>query len=322
MSQNGEDRAASSGDESSDDEINENGPTRENKKKEVAVPFTGLSSLKSQWESGSVAVDNDDGLTSKDVKAETKEELYKIRQRICLGRSASMRQVYEKGVPSENGHNGSCRSDTVVIGSRLKAVFIKEKFEKGEIENEQDEKRMAGMKREKLEDLSVVTESETAAREAKSLFKQMDIASKNVVNGNAVRNGSSPHHGYRNGLSRSSTTGSFRSNPVSPVIEANDIVRPEAAGAKEEVVIEESHLQERYKFFEDFKENAKEPKRFEMTPPRDASVVKEDSPAPLENGHRDPNVIRSSDVVDDIPKTDTAKKVRKVCRSYFVLRKP
>ena len=110
-----------------DNNKNDDGIFRENQKIKDVVPCPSLSSLKSQWESvGSVTQpqqnghhespfkgingtnghtnggggggggdvdDNDDG-----PAIDVKEELYKLRYRICLGRSASMRQVYEKGL--------------------------------------------------------------------------------------------------------------------------------------------------------------------------------------------------------------------------------
>lgn len=318
MSHHSDDDGSSSGDESSNEETREarqqqsllDGIEHESKRKEVAVPFTGLSSLKTQWESGSVTSE----AGPQDVKADTKDELYKLRQRICLGRSASMRQVYEKGVSFDSAQlraqNGNNKSDTVVIGSRLKAVFIKEQFEKGQLDNGNDmeETRLEGIKREKLEDLSVVAEAETASRDAKTMFKQID-ASHQLIS----RSPQPPSPAHQNGgLARSSTTGSFRvpaGQNSQPLVAANpsEIIRCTDPGAKEEVVLDNTKLRERYKFFEDFKDSPKEPKRFEMTPPREAA--KEDTPEPAQNGHRDPNVVRSSDLIDDLPKSDTTKKM-------------
>lgn len=50
------------------------------------VVYEGLSSLKSQWETGTVN-------SHQERTEETKEELAKLRKKMCLGRSESMRQV-------------------------------------------------------------------------------------------------------------------------------------------------------------------------------------------------------------------------------------
>lgn len=77
-----------------------------------------------------------------------------------------------------------------------------------------------------------------------------------------------------------------------------------------DLLIDTEALHQRYRFFEEFREPVKQPKRFIMTPPRDVPRTQSpDDPVPP----RDPNVVRSSDkVVDDIPKTDTAKKMLNV----------
>lgn len=90
------------------------------------------------------------------------------------------------------------------------------------------------------------------------------------------------------------------------VIRYCDSVDPEP-----DILIDTLALQERYRFFEEFKERAMEPKRFEMTPPRDSDSHHR-SASPATAPARDPNVVRCSDVVDDIPKTDTTKKMLSV----------
>ena len=62
------------------------------------VSFNGLNAIKNQFENGSLKNGNssDDGSTANGSingrDDETKKELYKLRQRMCLGRSASMKQ--------------------------------------------------------------------------------------------------------------------------------------------------------------------------------------------------------------------------------------
>lgn len=305
-----DDSEVNSADESSENEdspLHDSNVTRETKgQKEKVIPFAGLSSLKSQWESGNVngAEGANDAEDVEVVDGDVKEELYKLRQRICLGRSASMRQMYEKGGPAlsitqSNGFNH--RQETVVVGSSVKACLIKDKFEKGEIDQPED--RLESLKKEKLQDLKVVAVAETAAREAKQIFKKMD-ASIRYNKRDSLPPTSSPRRSFvgGGGLARSFTTSAIRPNKepdLSQVVRYCDPVE------KEDVMIDTTQLQERYKFFEQYKEPPKEPRRFEMTPPRDAGQVIESEP--VENGN--PDIVKCSYVTDDVPKTDTAKKM-------------
>lgn len=371
------------------------------KRKEKAVPFARLSALKSQWESGVIVNDDDedddnektnghngnhengdDDLTK---NGDVKEELYKLRQRICLGRSASMRQIYERGLVNNNnneivsnkmsvapmnahlnainsGLNGKIEAE-VIESAKDKARKVREKFEKG-ITNGDDinggnasddpdgssdgDSKLSQLKREKLTDLSVVVEAETAAREAKKIFKQLDQLSlqekeKDLVNSHRRRvtpssaknvqrsstianfqsrspssqNGDTGINGTTNGTAAAGHASSsdvdsvvcpsngetLSTHPQPPVIRYCDPVE------SEDILIDTQQLQERYKFFEDFKEQPKEPKRFEMTPPRDQVGKKEATKDDDKEPPRDPNVVRCLDIVDDIPKTDTTKKM-------------
>ena len=93
-------------------------------------------------------------------------------------------------------------------------------------------------------------------------------------------------------------------SPPVHVVRYSDPVDPEP-----DLLIDTEALHQRYRFFEEFKEPVKEPKRFIMTPPREVPVPRSESPDQQPEPVRDPNVVRSSDVVDDIPRTDTAKKM-------------
>lgn len=298
-----------SGDESSGEEDSapqNSSVIRESKGREKVVPFAGLSSLKSQWESGNVnGTEANDGDETEVVDGELKEELYKLRQRICLGRSASMRQMYEKGGPtlSVSQPNGfTHRQETALVASSVKACSIKDKFEKGEIEKPED--RLESLKKEKLQDLKVVAVADTAAREAKQIFKQMDASTKYNKRDSLPPSSSSPRRSFvgGGGLARSFTTSAIRPNKEPDL---TDVVRYCDPVEKDDVMIDTTQLQERYKFFEQYKEPPKEPRRFEMTPPRDVVQVIESEPA--KNGN--PEIVKCSYVTDDIPKTDTAKKM-------------
>lgn len=109
-----------------------------------------MSSLKSQWETGSVTA------TKEERMEEKKEELNKLRQRICLGRSESMKAVYEKAC--QDTTKGVAERPEVDVGRDIKATRLKEKFEKGELVSEVEEENLEKVRKEKEEDLSVFSE--------------------------------------------------------------------------------------------------------------------------------------------------------------------
>lgn len=110
-----------------------------------------MSNLKSQWETGSVSA------TKEERMEEKKEELNKLRQRICLGRSESMKAVYEKAC-QDTSKSKPERTENVDLGRDVKANRLKEKFEKGDLVNEAEDENLEKFRKEKEEDLSVFTE--------------------------------------------------------------------------------------------------------------------------------------------------------------------
>ena len=264
-----------------DEEYSEDpGVIKPSKHKEKVV-FSGMSSLKSQWETGSVAA------TKEERMEEKKEELNKLRQRICLGRSESMKAVYEKAC-QDTTKATAARLEPVDLGRDVKATRLKEKFEKGELVSEVEEENLEKVRKEKEEDLSVFTEP-GIANDAKKLFKQIDATVKTTPVMSRSPN-KSPLSERHLGLH-------------SPVKDAD--VKCSEPTEKEEIVVDTTDVTQRFKFFENYSESPKERKRFQITPPREPA--KED--APDQEVQHDPNVIRASDTVDDIPSTDTARRM-------------
>lgn len=118
----------------------------------MQVVFSGMSSLKSQWETGSVAA------TKEERMEEKKEELNKLRQRICLGRSESMKAVYEKACQDTTTGKPERPESVIDLPRDVKAIRIKEKFEKGELFSEVEEENLEKVRKEKEEDLSALIE--------------------------------------------------------------------------------------------------------------------------------------------------------------------
>ncbi|EEC10156.1 conserved hypothetical protein, partial [Ixodes scapularis] len=251
-----------------------------------SIQTQGLSSLKNQWESGSVN-------NGREKSEETREELAKLRKKMCLGRSESMRQVYQKAVEDANKVQAG-RSELISVeGQEAKAISIKEKFETGVVAQETEAEKIERLNREKLEDLSVLSETgylkfvlsckephpfpcrlPAVIHEAKNIFKQLDAE--------VAKQSSAPTSLARSPSNRWSQPSPTKNAPVSPgeVVRSSDPVR--------DVEVETNELSERFKFFENYKVESKERKRFEMTPPRE---VKE--PSPEFQVQRDPNADRA-----------------------------
>ncbi|XP_071044542.1 F-actin-monooxygenase MICAL3 isoform X8 [Parasteatoda tepidariorum] len=270
--------------ESDNDEECSEDPTviKPSKHKEKVV-FSGMSSLKSQWESGSVTATKEERIEEK------KEELNKLRQRICLGRSESMKAVYEKAC-QDTAKPVVSRTEAVDIGRDVKATRIKEKFEKGELVDEVEDEKLEKFRKEKEEDLSVFTEP-GMANDAKKLFQQMDATVKTTPITPSKSPTKSPIHDRQ-------------INFHSPVKEG-DVVKCSEPTEKEDIPVDTTDVTQRFKFFENYSDAPKERKRFQITPPREPA--RESSPEP-EVPH-DPNVVRAVDTIDDIPSTDTARRM-------------
>lgn len=265
---------------SSDDELSE--PKENDHQSEIMALSGQLSSLKSQWETGSVA-------SNKDETDPTKEELENLRKNLSLGRSESLKQVYERAI--KESETAAKSSDAVLLDSNVKTNSIKEKFEKKSNELETEEQILEKLKRERDEDLQAIGDS--TAKEARNKFKQIDAS--------ATKSPTPQQNGHSNGQTNGYTNGYVKKNGHS-----NETVVKSGGPVADDVTIDSAQLQERKTYFENLpKEVPKESKRHQITPPREVSHVYENE---VDNSHN-PDVVRSSDVVEDIPKMDTAKKM-------------
>ena len=265
---------------SSDDELNE---PKENEQQNEIMALSGqLSSLKSQWETGSVA-------SSKEEAENAKEELENLRKNLNLGRSGSLKQVYERAI-QESG-NTFKNTEAMVLDNSVKRNSIKDKFENKHNEPETDEQMMDKLKRERDEDLQALTDS--TAKEARNKFKQIDAS--------ATKSPTPYQNGHSNGQTNGYSNGYIKKNG-----HTNGDVVKSGGPVADDVTIDSAQLMERKSYFENLpKEAPKEAKRHQMTPPREVNHIYENN---VEDNHS-PEVVRCSDVVDDIPKVDTAKKM-------------
>ncbi|XP_067127969.1 uncharacterized protein [Centruroides vittatus] len=240
-------------------------------KSKEKVSFSEMSTLKSQWESGSVTV-------SKDENVEQKEELSKLRKQFSHG-SGKVKTIYEKACQQTS--KTSVRTETEIeVGEDISAKLIKEKFEKGVVKNDIEVEKQEKVRKEKEEDLSIF--SEGAAHDARNLFKQIDAAGAKVP----LPLAKSPNKSPGNEPRRTREIQYF--SPTSPV--ETELVKCSDTSKE---VIESIEVSKRFKFFENYKETS--------SSTRDGDTDKEIP--------RDPNIVRSSDVVDDIPVTDTTRRM-------------
>ena len=194
------------------------------------ITFHGMSALKSQWESGSI---------NSAAKSENRveEELAELRQKVKT--SEPIKHAYERAVQEAKSLENISSKSEIVPDCSVKAVSIKEKFEKGKTEVEED--GIERLKKEREEEISRISVSETCTKEARNKFKQIEAnMGKDQLQSNGHNNN----------------------------------------GQIDDISISSNELQQRFKYFENLKENQSTHAKDEI----------------------DSNI-------DDIPKVDTTKKM-------------
>lgn len=101
--------------------------------KEKPMSFKEMYDIKSKFESGQL-------MTKEERREERKQELQNIRSRLFMGKQAKIKEMYQQAVAeSEQTITSTGKTSDIEIGDKAKS--IKEKFEKGEIYDENDMKR-------------------------------------------------------------------------------------------------------------------------------------------------------------------------------------
>lgn len=202
-----------------------------------------------------------------------------LQETIGTERSSSMRAAYEQACKESSSVSPTC-SESIGLGLEIKAVSIKEKFEKGVLDQESNEK-MEKVRKEKEEDLSIVSETRDSVAGARTLFKQYDTVNTNVTSLLPGRSSCGETKWPRELMYGGKTTN------------AKEVVKCSKPGTKEQVDLEPAELQEKFNYFENYKETK---------PHLKLSSVNDEIP-------RDPNVVRASDVQEEVMGTDTAKRM-------------
>ncbi|CAH1132153.1 unnamed protein product [Ceutorhynchus assimilis] len=233
--------------------------------KEKPFHFTGMSDVKKRWEQGDNA--------REERREETKQEIQNIRTRLFMGKQEKMKEAYQQAV-MESESSSNLRKN---ISEKIEACdtkSIKERFEKGENVNEKTDKENRNEEEE-------VYESEIS-KKSRSLFLELDASASKAPQLSPVTppklEVKKAREAYLEKASKEDT------------VKSTETV--------EEVEVKTADIQERFKFFETYKEPEKHKKQFRITPPRDPSQVKTETPD--REIYRDPDVIRADEeFVDD-----------------------
>ncbi|KAK2727064.1 hypothetical protein QYM36_007799, partial [Artemia franciscana] len=263
---------------------------RSSKKRERPQSFAAMGDVKQKFSEGCFA--NESAQRREEFEKEKKEELIKLRARLCAvgeesekGRQARLKEMYEDSV-KDSETNIKRTVDTDLGISAQNARLLKEQFEKGNCESDIKHRTFG---EEDLSMLEVAT-----AKESRSLFKELDAnAGKTEVTLRRSQSQMIPGE-HRRSL--------FLQSQIS-----NEVVR--SSDVIEDVTVETHDIASRFKFFETFKqreqEEKKEHKRFKITPPRELQPIQEPQDQEV---YRDPTVIRADDKIqDELPKDTTRK---------------
>ncbi|EGI67542.1 LIM domain and actin-binding protein 1 [Acromyrmex echinatior] len=206
-----------------------------------------------------------------------KEEIAGIRSRLFLGKQGKMKEMYQQAVAGSDRVT-KINAAEEIQHSTTHARSLKERFERGEPIAASDDETDSKLKPEKADE-EVIAAAKT---------------------GRPV----TPVHPKTPTETSRRARDAFMGRQVS-----DDVVR--SSDATEEIQVETSEISNKFKFFESYKEPEKQRKQFRITPPRDGQV-KMDSPD--REIYRDPDVVRADDRVDEVVRTDTARKMLSIFR--------
>ncbi|XP_049824878.1 F-actin-monooxygenase Mical isoform X4 [Aethina tumida] len=240
--------------------------------KEKPFHFTGMSDVKNRWEKG-------DQNGRDERREERKQEIQNIRNRLFMGKQGKMKEMYQQAV---------MESESTVKKTSEKIDFdaksIKDKFEKGEVLKDNLEKE-----RDEEEE---VYESEIS-KKSRSLFLELDANASKPPQISPV---TPPRVEIRKA----------REAYLNKVSNEDTVKSTETV---DDVQVKTADIQQRFKFFETYKEPEKEKRQFRITPPREGQIK---APTPEREVYRDPDVVRAEEYVEDsviAQETHTATKM-------------
>nr|XP_018902022.1 PREDICTED: transcriptional regulator ATRX isoform X8 [Bemisia tabaci] len=284
---------------SSDENDDESGTVRSSVTSERPMKFSAMGDVKKTWEDAGRAQ------LMEERREERKQERSHLRSHLLMGKQGKMKELYEQAVAEseQNAKTGRRDSDLEILKSE-KARAMRERFERGEVnhddeEGEEDDDSKAKLKED---DLSVFEAG--ICKKSRSLFLEMDA---NVAK----------------------TQSSQPLSPISPIHqESKKVVKPmnvnrqvsddivKSSDKVEDVVVETSDISSKFKFFETYKAPEVKRRTFRITPPRENGPKSE---SPDREIVRDPNVVRADDPVSNeadnaLMKSQTTSKMLSIFR--------
>ncbi|KAF5280478.1 hypothetical protein FQA39_LY18059 [Lamprigera yunnana] len=230
--------------------------------KEKPFHFLQMSDVKSRWEQGNQQKKDD-------LREERKQEIQTIRSRLFLGKQGKMKEAYQQAiVESESNTHLKKEVPVDVTDTRL----IKDKFEKGDVVNNEIKKE--------TEDMSIFESG--ISKKSRSIFLELDA-------GNVKAPKVSPTSPVKLSTSIRSAREAYIAKQASEdTIKSSDQLT--------EITVRTSDIQDRFKFFETYTEPQQKRKEFRMTPPREGQIK---SQTPEREVYVDPNIVRSDEVIED-----------------------
>ncbi|XP_044764119.1 uncharacterized protein LOC123320762 isoform X12 [Coccinella septempunctata] len=241
--------------------------------KEKPFHFTGMSDVKNKFEHG-----ESNGRDER--REERKQEIQSIRNKLFMGKQGKMKEAYQEAVMKSESTVNMKKEEIKVCDTKT----IKERFEKGEIVQE-------GVREGKDEEEQEVYESEIS-KKSRSLFLQLDANASKAPQLSAV----TPKLEVRK--AREAFILKSASQDTVKCTEQID-----------DVTVETADIQQRFKFFETYREPEKERKQFRITPPREGQVK---GSTPERELYHDPDIVRADEVIEDsviAKETHTATKM-------------
>ncbi|XP_075677800.1 uncharacterized protein LOC113795052 isoform X4 [Dermatophagoides pteronyssinus] len=171
-------------DHSNNETMNNNNDNDNLKEK---MSFTGMSSLKSQWETGSITNRHDDNHQN------VENELAELRRQKGKN-SEPLTKIYERAIQeakSQENLSAQQKSEQLLemdVGCcSVRAGSIKEKFEKGAVDStETEEDRIERLRKEREAEIIQIANNDRALKEARNKFKQIELGQSmdNISNNN------------------------------------------------------------------------------------------------------------------------------------------
>ncbi|CAO1395810.1 unnamed protein product [Diamesa hyperborea] len=231
--------------------------------KERPMSFANMNEMKIKFEAGHQQC-------KEERREERKQELQNIRSRLFLGKQARTKEMYQQAVAdSEVTITAAGKKTDLDISDNAK--LVREKFEKGDFENEDNDSRRT------LKDEEMSVFEQGIGKQSRSLFLELDASASKSP---SIQQSPS---------SATINTGRQTTRQNSQIVLNNDsIVRCDSK--MEDILVENADIVSKFKFFETYKPDEKEKKKFRITPPRDG-VAK--LPTPEKELYRDPHLARN-----------------------------